>query len=215
MTNVADIHTAGRTIHSRAGDRQLPDLLQAIFTAELVAPSRCLWVVSPWVSDIPVLDNRANAYVTLNPQWPRGDVRLSSVLATLLDVGTTVHLAVRPDTHNRDLVERLQAREWPLFLHHAEELYEKGLLGDELYLSGSMNFTYNGIRINEEAVHFHASPAVVAENRIVLTRRWGGPRDALHDASQGAVEQPTDAEQVERLGERLLPGKAHGADVQP
>lgn len=181
MTNL-NAPEAGRIIHSRAGDRQLSDLLQAIFTAELLSPSRCLWLVSPWVSDIPVLDNRAHAYVTLNPGWPRGDVRLSAILATLLDAGTTVHLAVRPDSHNRDLIERLQARdprgEWPLFLHQADDLHEKGLLGEEFYLSGSMNFTYNGIRINEEAVHFHTSAAVVSENRLVMTRRWGGPRDA-------------------------------------
>jgi hypothetical protein len=172
----------GRIIHSRTGDQQLSDLLQTVFTAELLEPSRCLWLVSPWVSDIPILDNRANAYLTLNSQWPRSDIRLNAVLAALLDMGTTIHLAVRPDHHNRDLVERLRARdpgrEWPLFVHHAEDLHEKGLLGDGFYLSGSMNFTYNGIRINEEAVHFHTDPAIVAENRLVLARRWEGPRDA-------------------------------------
>ena len=36
----------------------MPDLLQMLFLSELLAPSRCLWLVSPWISDIPVIDNR-------------------------------------------------------------------------------------------------------------------------------------------------------------
>lgn len=39
--------TRSRIIHTRASARQVPDLLQMLFTAELLCPSRCLWLVSP------------------------------------------------------------------------------------------------------------------------------------------------------------------------
>jgi phosphatidylserine/phosphatidylglycerophosphate/cardiolipin synthase-like enzyme len=167
-----------RIIHTRASARQVPDLLQAIFVAELISPSRCLWLVSPWISDIPVIDNRTNAFSALDPLWTRAQVPLNQVLTRLLELGTTVHVATRPDTRNRAFLDRIRrAAEpdgLPLRMHEQEELHEKGILGDRFYLSGSMNFTFNGISLNEEAVHFIVEPSTVAENRVIFLSRWGG-----------------------------------------
>src|SRR5205085_9641044 len=81
-----------RIIHTRASARQVPDLLQAVFTAELLCPSPCLWLVSPWVSDIPVLDNRTNGFLPFEPRWARTQVSLSQALGKLLELGTTIHV---------------------------------------------------------------------------------------------------------------------------
>jgi phosphatidylserine/phosphatidylglycerophosphate/cardiolipin synthase-like enzyme len=168
----------GRMIHTRATARQVPDLLQTMFAAELICPSRCLWLVSPWVSDIPVIDNRTNGFLGLDPRWVRAQVSLTQVLGKLLEMGTTVHVATRPDDHNSAFLDRMrriaEADGLPLKLHSAQELHEKGILGDGFYLSGSMNFTFNGISLNEEAVHYSVDPSFIAENRILLTGRWGG-----------------------------------------
>jgi hypothetical protein len=59
-------------------------------------------------------------------------------------------------------------------IHLAEELHEKGIVGDTFYLGGSMNITYNGITINEEAVVYETSAEVVAGRRIIFKDRWGG-----------------------------------------
>jgi hypothetical protein len=167
-----------RIIHTRASARQVPDLLQAIFAAELMCPGSCIWLVSPWVSDIPVLDNRTNGFLPFEPRWIRAQVSLSQVLGRLLELGTTVHIATRPDDHNSAFLDRMRRLAepdgLPLRLHSAEELHEKGILGDDFYLSGSMNFTFSGTSLNEEAVHYSVDPAFVAENRILLTGRWGG-----------------------------------------
>lgn len=167
-----------RIIHTRASARQLPDLLQILFTAELLSPSTCLWLVSPWVSDIPLIDNRSNGFLSLEPGWARTQVRLSQVLGKLFEMGTTVHIATRPDDHNSAFLDRLlriaEPEGLPLKLHSAQELHEKGILGDGFYLSGSMNFTFSGISLNEEAVHYSVDPAFIAENRILFTNRWGG-----------------------------------------
>ena len=167
-----------RYIHSRLSSRQVPDLLQAIFVAELTTPSRCLWLVSPWISDIPVIDNSANTFLCLEPSWSRDRLRLSQVLATLAEQGTTVHVATRPDSHNRSFIEGLQARisgtEVTIQLHVQEELHAKGILGDGYYLAGSMNFTYNGITVNEEALYYETTPEVIAEQQVIFNSRWGG-----------------------------------------
>lgn len=149
-----------------------------IFTAELLCPSSCLWLVSPWISDIPVLDNRTNGFVVFEPRWARAQVSLSKVLVKLLESGTTVHVATRPDNHNMAFLDRMRRLAepdgLPLRLHSVEELHEKGILADGFYLSGSMNLTFNGISLNEEAVHFDIDSSFVAENRILFASRWGG-----------------------------------------
>ena len=61
-----------------------------------------------------------------------------------------------------------------LLLNEAEDLHEKGLLGDDFYLSGSMNLTYGGVELLEETVKFDTAEDVVAEARLVYYERWGG-----------------------------------------
>ena len=167
-----------RYIHSRLSSRQVPDLLQTMFVTELLTPSCCLWLVSPWISDIPVIDNSANTFLCLEPSWTRSRVHLSQVLATLAEQGTTLHIATRPDTHNHSFLEGLKTRidrlDVAVRFHIAEELHTKGILGDGYYLAGSMNFSYNGITVNEEALTYETSPEIIAEQQLIFTNRWGG-----------------------------------------
>jgi hypothetical protein len=154
------------------------ELLQATFVAELIFPSRCVWLVSPWVSDIPVIDNGSSAFDALDPTWgPRG-VRLTEVLSALMRRGTTVVLATRPVDHNAPFVAKLKvaaaASSSALVVHEAEELHEKGLLGDDFYLSGSMNLTFGGVELLEETVKYDTSETVVAEAQLTFHGRWGG-----------------------------------------
>jgi hypothetical protein len=167
-----------RHIHTRFGSRPVTDLLQTIFSAELVNPSRCLWIVSPWISDIPILDNVTNAFATMVWDWPRGRIRLSTVLAQLIRRGTTVRVAARPIEHNRDFFSQLrfQAAESSgrLSIIETETLHEKGIIGDRFYLSGSMNITYNGLTFNDEVLHFFTRPETVAGNRQLFSHWLGG-----------------------------------------
>jgi phosphatidylserine/phosphatidylglycerophosphate/cardiolipin synthase-like enzyme len=167
-----------RYIHSRLSSRQIPDLLQTIFVAELITPSQCVWLVSPWISDIPVIDNTANTFLCLEPSWSRSRIRLSQVLATLAERGTTVHIATRPDSHNHRFIEQIKVKtdyqNFPVRFYITEELHAKGILGNGYYLAGSMNFTYNGITINEEVVTYETSPEAIAEQQVIFTNRWGG-----------------------------------------
>jgi len=167
-----------RVINSRLSPRQIPELLQSVFVAELLVPSRCIWLVSPWVSDIPIIDNTANNFLTLEPSWSRSRIRLSQVLLTLAEKGTTIHVATRPDTHNRSFMEGFKmmadAKGLAVKLHQKEELHAKGLVGDSFALNGSMNFTFNGISVNEEELNYYTDPTAISERKIILTERWGG-----------------------------------------
>jgi phosphatidylserine/phosphatidylglycerophosphate/cardiolipin synthase-like enzyme len=171
-------NSESRYIHTRFGAGQVTDLLQTIFAAELVAPSRCLWIVSPWISDIPVIDNRANTFTTLAGEWERSQVRLAAVLARLLQLGTTVHIATRPDEHNSDFLTRLailaSSNATRLRTHTTETLHEKGILGDGFYLSGSMNITFNGVSFNQEVLNYVTDTETTASHRQLFREWWGG-----------------------------------------
>ena len=164
-----------RQIHSSARSNEISDLLQSIIVGELLSPSTCIWIVSPWISDIPVLNNETNSFAHLVPDWTRTPIRLSNVIAQMLDAGTTIHVATRDVDLNQTVLstlDRLPNRK-RLRIHLQDELHEKGILGECYYLSGSMNFTFAGIRIYEEVLHFITDPAQVAFNRVTLAERWG------------------------------------------
>lgn len=167
--------TPSRQLHSTPRRYEIPDLLQTIFAAEMVAPSQRLWLVSPWISDIPVLNNQADAFTSLEPDWARQRVRLSQMLAWLVAHGSTIHVATRNVDHNHAFLEALRARtqDQQTHVHIADQLHEKGLLGDGFFLSGSMNFTHGGISTYEEVVHYFTAPEVVASSRIAFGKRWG------------------------------------------
>jgi hypothetical protein len=167
-----------RIIYSRSVPRQIPELLQSIFTAEIVAPSPCLWLVSPWVSNVPILDNSANAFRHIEPNWPQGAVRLIDVLVRLLEDGTSIHLAIRPRESDAflDTLNRAARNRSRLHIHRQREerLHEKGLLSAAYYLHGSMNFTHNGVTVNEEQVTLVTDPEKIAAAHIEFKNRWGG-----------------------------------------
>lgn len=167
---------------SRA-EREVENLLQSILAAELVSRSETMWLVSPWVSDVPVLDNRAGAFSALEPAWGRRSITLVEVLAALLRRGTALVVATRPDEHNARFVQRIQTAATAsghgdrLVVHRddREKLHEKGLLGDDYFLSGSMNFTESGIRLHDEAVKFDLTPHAVSQARLHFRQHYGVP----------------------------------------
>jgi hypothetical protein len=165
-----------RHIHTTPKSREIPDLLQAIFVAEMMWPSKCIWIVSPWVSDIPIIDNSAGGFSALEPDWPKAWIRLSQLIKFLVMKGSTIRIATRPVEHNLSFIEAIKnIGSHRVQVAKAEDLHEKGILGDTFYLSGSMNFTFNGISVYEEAVTFSRDSQIVAENRIQMQARWGGP----------------------------------------
>ena len=144
---------------SEAADVQ--NLLQSIFVAELLAPSRCLWLVSAWIRNLVVIDGSAGTFRALESGWGRRDIRLTDVLAELLGRGTHVVIAAKPTDDNAQVLDEMQmklAQLGELEVVQSEELHAKGILGDDYFLSGSMNLTYAGVGFNTELVSFANGP---------------------------------------------------------
>jgi len=163
--------------------REIENLLQSIFAAELVHPSEVIWLVSPWVSDVPLLDNRSGAFAGVEPTWGRRPISFVETLGAVMQRGAKVVVATRPDDHNHRFVHRLESAVRSsglterLLVHvdDRERLHEKGLVGQDYYVSGSMNFTESGIRIHDEAVKYDLDPATVAQARVHFRQTYGAP----------------------------------------
>lgn len=53
------------------GVTTIQELLQTMFVAEVVKPGEEIWIVSPWISNVVLIDNRTGSFDALNPEWGR------------------------------------------------------------------------------------------------------------------------------------------------
>ncbi len=169
-----------RTLRTSAlsSREELADALQSLFISELLDPSQPLWIVTPWISDVVILDNRAGRFTGLLPSLPQRTIRLTEVLIAHVERGGSIVVACRPDEHNRGFVEELKARAADegvsdkITCRYAADLHEKGLLTGHVLLSGSMNLTYNGMRRLEESILVTDDTDAVARARHAYEDRW-------------------------------------------
>jgi len=151
---------------------EIRDLLQVVFANELMAPSKELFLVSPWISDIVIIDNRMGGFDALNPEWKGRQIRLTEVIIQLMSIGSEVSIITRPDPHNDTVLNRIStvsdesALAEKVYTKTVEDLHTKGILTEKGCLLGSMNITYNGIEINEEFVSYHIDKEGIAEAKL-------------------------------------------------
>lgn len=167
--------------HSRTESRSL---LQAIFVAEMIQPSAEFWIASPWISDIPVLDNRGLTF-DLQQQWGPAEITLSQVLVAMARNGSHVSVVTTKDPKNVNFLARLEAERIRrgvvagirVIFDDGEQLHEKAMVGEDFVIDGSMNFTFYGLQIRRERVNFETDKATVAAVRTEMREDFGG----LHD----------------------------------
>ena len=164
-----------------ASASEAADLLAGLFSAELCFPSTCLWLVSPWISDVELLDNSTGGFDAL-ARHGRRKIRLAEILVTLATHGTHVVVGTTTDDHNTRFLQRLRllaedrrvADKLTISIDTTDNLHTKALTGDDFALSGSMNITFNGIQIREELIDLRTESAYVAEARMAAYDRFGG-----------------------------------------
>lgn len=165
-----------RDIHGPAQSRAIRDMLQTLFAAELLQPSKPLWLCFAWITDLQLLDNSARQFASLQPDWPAAPIRLSKVLGALLNRGGQINVVIRKHEHNAAFLATLEqlrsehggAIRWAV----GDKFHAKGLLGDSYFLNGSMNLTVNGVSVNEEHVVLRLDPALLAQQRLEFADRW-------------------------------------------
>jgi phosphatidylserine/phosphatidylglycerophosphate/cardiolipin synthase-like enzyme len=149
------------------------EVLTMVFAQELLAPSKEVFIVAPWISNIVIFDSRFGQYATVNPEWAKRDIRLIEVLVAIAANGTALHIHTRPDDHNkafkRNIHEALADAGLSDQLHWSDRhalLHTKGVCTDRALIDGSMNLTESGVALNDEAVTVSFEPEQVSAARV-------------------------------------------------
>lgn len=172
---------------SRQASREIRDLVQSALTAELLNPSKRVWLVSAWVTDAGVLDNGGGEYSSLVPAWPEREIHLSEVLGELLSLGTRVHIVTNTHSANVPFAEAMRtvarsvtaesqlrvAADDAFTTDEEEGLHRKRLVTEHLMIWGSMNFTRSGLQRNAEDVSLELDTATVARGINEMEQLYG------------------------------------------
>lgn len=155
---------------TRKSSIQLTDCLSSLFALELAIPGRYLYLFSPWISDVALIDNRSGQIRALMPNLGERQLRFSALLNTIASRGTSIYIVCRPAHEHTDaFLKKLSSS---IQIKQVETLHEKGLVGENFYLRGSMNFTYSGTHINDEYVELTTEPGQVARAILEARQRW-------------------------------------------
>lgn len=164
----------------QTGVATIRELLQTMFVGEMLLAGEKIWIVSPWVSNVVLIDNRSGNFDTLNPEWSRREIRLIDALIALMARGTHVVIVTRDLETNigfinglRDMSEQ-QALESQMTIKIHDSLHTKGILLSNSLLIGSMNLTYNGIEMNDEWIQFSIDSEDIAKTRLEFATYTGG-----------------------------------------
>ncbi|MET3527172.1 phospholipase D-like domain-containing protein DpdK [Phenylobacterium koreense] len=149
------------------------ELLQMMMLGELTSPGgQRAWLVSPWISNVVLFDNRAGGFSAVNPEWGAREVRLIEVALYLMARGTRLGVATNFDEHNDVFLGALKvgAEEAGLSdrlqIVRRQHLHVKGILLKRGLLTGSMNLTYRGLELNDETVVYDTATQTIAEARL-------------------------------------------------
>lgn len=149
------------------------EVLTMVFAQELLAPSKEVFIVAPWISNIVIFDSQLGQYATLNPEWAKREIRLVEVLVAIAANGSALHIHTRPDDHNKAFKRRIQEALGDAGLANQLQwsdrnalLHTKGVWTDRVLIDGSMNLTESGVGLNDEAVTVSFDPEQVAAARV-------------------------------------------------
>lgn len=90
-----------RIIRPQHAPRELPGLVESLTVGELLAPSAQIVWCAPQMGDAPLVDNRSNAYASLEPTWPRAKIRFSQLASTLITRGCHLWVETLETQENR------------------------------------------------------------------------------------------------------------------
>jgi len=162
---------------NQLGRRQLRETLGSLLLSNYYQQDE-IWLVSAWITDFDLIDNRSGNWSIVNPEWGNRVIRFSEVIRDLSKTGTRVKIVTKDDPHNSAFLKRLEITNKPLVNDLAfvksEVIHLKGLLTSHYFIMGSMNFTYSGTNKNDEQVTLTNNPDILAETRLEYEERYGG-----------------------------------------
>ncbi len=174
---------SSRDIHSRDGGTKVRDLLGSFFGILLLddACSRPLYLISPWLSDFRLLNNRFGQFKDLfSKQIDLADNPYILFSEMLIEVSfrVPVRIITWSDVNSEAFTTKFEGIDRvEVMFEKSQKDHQKGLLTDLFYFEGSMNFTYSGVYKNREKITCNAiydtdGKIKVSEAYLEFERIW-------------------------------------------
>lgn len=159
-----------RVIRSHGGSQALKDCLISLFVTETAKPSREIFLISPYLSNTPIMNNEFGQYTDMFPLLEGKTVLLSDILKTMVWKGAKVRIICDPDREEtRRFIQDLNGK---IECKRLANNHEKGLVTSHFYIHGSMNFTYRGININGEKINITTDVSEINQAIMSAQARW-------------------------------------------
>jgi len=167
-----------RRLAPQAPSHLVQSLCQAAFGAELLNPGSELWMAARRVWNVPLLDNQANAFRHLEPNWPQSHVRILAVLEKLMREGVDVRVLTERDSSNETFAGEFQSVERGggsgQYCEVASwEGIQEGVVASSFYLKGGLHLSRNGgLSITGQELCVYTDEEAVARGRRVFQDQW-------------------------------------------
>lgn len=171
-----------RTIHTSVGSNkvEIADLLISLFAIEVYQPSKEIWLISPFIGDVELLDNTAGRFAKVAPVFEWRMIKMSEILKFLYDNGTELRVVTKEkNERNQRFIRQMrmllgnQFEKVMQFGFQTESNHRKGFLTDKFLLEGTMNFTYNGIFSNDEQIRLQTEESERKIFRFNVRKSFG------------------------------------------
>jgi phosphatidylserine/phosphatidylglycerophosphate/cardiolipin synthase-like enzyme len=161
-------------LHGKFGERQYIEALSASLIGLIMNPDK-IWLVSAWVTDFDLLDNRSGHWDIIQPSWGLRYVTFSELLVAAVESGCQLNFVSNRRESNEPFYMKLK-----LALGNSELLkrlsvdtvHTKGLLCSSFFFKGSMNYTYSGTHINDELNTLTIDSDEIAETQLEFKSRY-------------------------------------------
>jgi len=173
-----DLGEPRRRLAPQAPSHLVQALCQAALAAELLDPGDELWMAVRRLWNVPVLDNRANTFRHLEPNWPQAKVRLLSVLEKMMNEGTAVHVLTEADPHNETFVGELrglhrESGDGQVQTVRAWEERQEGVVASSFYLKGGLQLSRRGgLSVSGRELLIYTDSEAIANGRKALKSQW-------------------------------------------
>mgnify|MGYP000016899391 CR=1 FL=1 len=165
-------------LHGALGFRQFKEVLSNLLMGLTLCPDE-IWLVSPWITDFQLLDNRSGDWNSIQPEWGAKFVHMSELLILAVNSGCKLNLVTTSDEINDNFLKKLtdnieNSEDYNLVV--SDQLHTKGLLCSSFFLAGSLNFTYSGTSKNEECIKLDTNTKSISEAKLEFEHHYNsGP----------------------------------------
>lgn len=151
--------------------REFAELVQIVAAAELLRPSRRLWLAASELANSPILDNRAGAFSSLEPTWSERWIGAFELFARNLALGGEIVVVTSPESTRR--LEMSFPANPRLFVRTLPLGAATGIAGDGYWLTGKLAWLPAGVAVVEEGVFFENGATAGERAATVFAQSYG------------------------------------------